>query len=363
MLLAITIGLFQVFKTKPSYSATAQVLVNQSGGVINNMFQGDPLTGGMGDFLTSHLSIIKSQAVLDDAIKAGKLDSVTFSELYSGLTVTRLNQVLVLKFDSDDPTKPVKVVDAVIDAYKRFLELTFEKKTTDVVTLISKARDELSIELEKLTKDHIEFLQKHPQMMTDLEGRSIIVKRLGEWDRGIQASKNRIFQYNTQIEHARELMAAGASDATIAKAIHTVGTTIGADHQATQEIAIAMGDPNFGQDDSFERLTLSYAQIQFARQTAERMLANLQRQMESGIEEMNASGDAVSEERRLRDLFEQSSDVVALDKDIESLERKLRGNRRLTKDPNEPSIRRLEEQLLALAAALVPPDIQRKRWS
>ena len=55
MLLAITIGLFQVFKTKPSYSATAQVLVNQSGGVINNMFQGDPLTGGMGDFLTSHL--------------------------------------------------------------------------------------------------------------------------------------------------------------------------------------------------------------------------------------------------------------------------------------------------------------------
>ncbi|MFM1801238.1 MAG: hypothetical protein RJA81_590, partial [Planctomycetota bacterium] len=349
LLLAITIGLFQVFKTKPMYSATAQVLVNQSGGVINNMFSGDPLTGGMGDFLASHIAIIKSQAVLDDAIKAGKLDSVTFSELYGGLTVTRLQQVLVLKFDSEDPTKPVKVVDAVIDAYKRFLERTFEKKTTDVVTLISKARDELAIELDKLTKDHLEFLQKHPELMTDTEGRSIVVKRLAEWDRGIQASKNRIFQYNTQIEHARELMTAGASDATIAKAIHTVGTTIGADHQATQDIAIAMGDPNFGQqNDSFEQLTLQYAQIQYARQTAERMLANLQRQMEAGVEDSQASTDTVSDERRLREMFEQSPDIVALDKDIDLVERRIRGNRRLTKDPNEPSIRRLEEQLMAL---------------
>jgi len=108
MLLALTIGMFQVFKTKPRYSATAQILVNQSGGVINNILQGDPLTGGVGDFLGSHLAIIKSHTVLEDAINAGKLDNVTPNELYQGLTLTRLDRVITLKFDSDDPTKPKK---------------------------------------------------------------------------------------------------------------------------------------------------------------------------------------------------------------------------------------------------------------
>ena len=269
LLLALTVGLFQIFKTKPKYSATAQILVNQSGGMFaNNMMNGDPITGVNGDFLTSHLAIIKSQAVLDDAIKAGKLDNVTFNELYVNLSVTRLERVLTLKFDSEDPTKPVKVVDAVIDAYKRFLESTFEKKTTDVVTLISKARDELSIELEKAEKDHIDFLQKHPQMMSDEAGRTMVTKRLAEWDRGIRSAKSEIFQLTTQIDHAQKLMAAGASDATIAKAIHTVATTIGADGGAGMHAEIAaIGDHSNERraDSSFEELTLHYAQIQYAR--------------------------------------------------------------------------------------------------
>ncbi|MFM7591658.1 MAG: Wzz/FepE/Etk N-terminal domain-containing protein, partial [Isosphaeraceae bacterium] len=350
ILLALTIGLFQVFKTKPRYSATAQILVNQSGGVINNLLQGDPLTGRMGDFLVSHMSIIKSLAVLEDAITAGKLDSITFDELHKGLTITRLEQVLTIKFDSDDPTKPVKVVNAVIDAYKRFLDNTFTKKSTDVVQLFTKARDELETDLLKQTNTHLEFLQRHPQMITDLEGRSIIVQRLSEWDRGIQAANSRIFQLNTQIEHARELMAGGASDATIAKAIHTIGTTIGADTQINHDISVALGgDQNYMQQgEGFEKLTLKYAQTQYARQTAERMLANLQKQVDEGIEQNEASIDPQTEEKRLRITFEKTADVIALDKDIELLERRIRGNRRLIKDSNEPSIRRLESELTAL---------------
>ena len=50
LLLSLTVGLFQIFKTKPKYSATAQMLVNQSGGMFaNNMMNGDPITESPGD--------------------------------------------------------------------------------------------------------------------------------------------------------------------------------------------------------------------------------------------------------------------------------------------------------------------------
>jgi len=351
-LLALTVGLFQVFRIQPVYSATAQVLVNQTGGIMANSPLGgvDPVTGMVGDFLASHIAIIKSQAVLDDAIKAGKLTNVDFNDIYENLIVDRMDRVLTIKFTSSDPSKPVKVVEAVIDAYRRFLDRTFEKKSTDVVTLISKARDELIIEQDKLEKEYIEFLQRNKHLIFNSDGTNTLQTRLAEWDRGIRSAKAQIFQFNTQIEHAKELIAAGASDATIAKAIRTVGTTIAADPAAAAmhaEIDATMGSMNqeLADDESFEELTLKYAKVQAARRNSERMLANLQKQIDMGAGQQAGQQPADMTERRLRDAFEEMPDIQKLDDRIANLKDQYRTNLKLSRSTNDPTVRRYQEMI------------------
>ena len=54
----------------------------------------------------------------------------------------RLAKVLRVEYRAGDRDEVVRMVEAITDSYKQFLEETFQKNSSTAIALISKARDD-----------------------------------------------------------------------------------------------------------------------------------------------------------------------------------------------------------------------------
>ena len=94
-------------------------------------------------------------------------------------------RVLELGYSTGTRDEAVRVVDAVIRSYDRFLKDNYQKNSNEVIALIVKARDELSTELKKLEQEYLEFRQKSPAHGGNGEGQTFVARRLDQWDQAI----------------------------------------------------------------------------------------------------------------------------------------------------------------------------------
>ena len=174
--------------TQRVYQAEAQLLVLQHGGQPLNVANIDStrLMEGTEDYIPTHAAILGSPLVIKRAIdriglrnlpsllEAQQADQDPVEAVSKRLKVTRpdrLAKILRIEYRAGDRGEVVRMVEAITESYKRVHEEAFQKNNSStVIALISKARDELSQELQDLEGKYLELRRKTPSPIAGGEG-------------------------------------------------------------------------------------------------------------------------------------------------------------------------------------------------
>lgn len=221
------------------YEATAKLLVLQSGGSPLAAVGGEvagPVRGAE-DEIPTHAMLVGSSVVVHRAIEsvglknlpsvggAGGVDAAV-RKVIENLSVSRPDRqakILTITYRARSPDEAVRVVRAVVDSYKAFLEEVYARTNGDVVVLMSRARDDLNGELKGLEHKYLEFRKKTPQLMGDGTGRTVVQNRNDEWDRAAREAMVKAVQLKAQVELGRELAREGVGLWSLAYALDQLG--------------------------------------------------------------------------------------------------------------------------------------------
>ena len=224
------------------YQAEAQLLVLQQGGrpplnVANT--DSTRLMEGTDDYIPTHAAILGSPLVIERAIdriglrnlpsllEAQQADQDPVEAVSKRLKVTRpdrLAKILRIEYRAGDRGEVVRMVEAITESYKRVLEEAFQKNNSStVIALISKARDELSQELQDLEGKYLELRRKTPSPIAGGEGRAFLASRLARWDQAANEAMIKSVQLKRQLELGRKLAGEGTELWAVAHAVSQLG--------------------------------------------------------------------------------------------------------------------------------------------
>ena len=156
------------------------------------------------------------------------LASAGLTHLSAGTVVERMNvklpdetaRIIDIGYGADSRGEAARVVNAVIESYNQFLRDHYQKNNNQAISLIIKARDELSKELKDLERQYLEFRQKNPAYSTEEKGRTFIARRLDQWDQMANQMLARVLQVRAQLDLGQKLADEGAGTATITNALN-----------------------------------------------------------------------------------------------------------------------------------------------
>ena len=222
---SLTAAVFYIATLKPTYKATARLLViQQSGHPVhvgggndprNSEFQSD-------DKLATHVLLLKSPVIIARAFTLNGVKSVSISSVINNLTVKQPDtdaKIIDLVYRAKSREEAQLVLDGVIESYKLFLKSNYQKNSSDVVGLITKARDELNAELKALEQAYLEYRQKNPAYSADSTGHTFVARRLDQWDQTLNQFSARSLQLQSQLELGKRMSRQGLDPANIANAL------------------------------------------------------------------------------------------------------------------------------------------------
>ena len=128
-----------------------------------------------------------------------------------------------LVYKSKSPEEAQLVLDGVIESYKLFLKSNYQKNSSDVIGLMTKARNELNAELKALEQAYLEYRQKNPANSADSAGQTFVARRLDQWDQALNQFSARSVQLQSQLELGKKMAREGVDPANIANALSQVG--------------------------------------------------------------------------------------------------------------------------------------------
>ena len=227
--------------TQRVYQAEAQLLVLQHGGQPLNVANIDStrLMEGTEDYIPTHAAILGSPLVIKRAIdriglrnlpsllEAQQANQDPVEAVSKRLKVTRpdrLAKILRIEYRAGDRGEVVRMVEAITESYKRVHEEAFQKNNSStVIALISKARDELSQELQDLEGKYLELRRKTPSPIAGGEGRAFLASRLARWDQAANEAMIKSVQLKRQLELGRKLAGEGTELWAVAHAVSQLG--------------------------------------------------------------------------------------------------------------------------------------------
>ncbi len=263
----LTLAILYLAGAQRMYQATARLLVLQQGGRPLNMSNADPsrLMEGAEDYIPTHSQILVSPLVIQRAIDIIGLDQLPtllaasragtdpLTTVLNQLKVTRpdrLAKIVRIDYSSRSPEESERMLCAVIESYERFLEDTFQKKSTEVVGLIGRARDDLSKELRDLEESYIELRRKSQITTLDETGRTAASRRVEQWERAANSSSIKAFELKSQLDLGRAMAREGTELWAIAHALGQVGG-----ESASLNAALSTGGMLAGPSDYIRQLS------------------------------------------------------------------------------------------------------------
>src|SRR5271157_4412569 len=249
------------------YQAQVRLLVLQQGGRPLNVANTDPnrLMEGTEDYISTHLLIIISPEVVKRAIDKIGLDNLPsllaakkrgldpVKEATNHLKVTRpdrLAKVLQVEYRAGGRDEVVRTIEAITDSYKQFIEETFQKNSSTAISIISKARDDLSQELGEMEAKYLELRRKTPALVTGENRRSFMANRLSSWDQAANEAMVKAVRLKAQLELGRQLAREGTELWAVAHAISQLGGDT-----SNLTAVLTSGVSQFGAADVIRQLT------------------------------------------------------------------------------------------------------------
>ena len=193
---------------------------------------------GAEDYIPTHALILGSPLVvkraierigldrLPSALEAQRANQDPVEEVTKRLKVTRPDRLAKIRIEyrAGDRVEVVRMVEAITESYKQVLEETFQKSNSNtVIALISKARDELSQELQDLEGKYLELRRRTPSPIAGEQGRAFLASRLARWDQAANEAMIKSVQLKRQLELGRKLAGEGTELWAVAHAISQLG--------------------------------------------------------------------------------------------------------------------------------------------
>ena len=170
----LVLGHAAIVKMGPEYDAVAQILVARKAQVpVRESLSQAILTEGRGE----HVAVIDSPLIVGKAMEHGKLAELPtlsrsddpIEDILEGLTVKRtagqdtstLN-VFEIKYHNKETEDAKAVVNAIIAAYREYLQEMKEESTNELTQQITKMDGELAKRIEKKQEELLEFRKDAP---------------------------------------------------------------------------------------------------------------------------------------------------------------------------------------------------------
>ena len=254
--IGVTLGLAVAYLavTPRMYSATAQFLVLQQGERPISVAGPDAKEAAVEDYIPTQVLIVNSQQVVRDAIASVGLEHLPtlaavkrrgldpVDKAIEHLTVTRpdrLAKLIRVTYWARSRGEAIRTVDAIAVSYKRFLGDSFRRQNGETIELITKAKDQLSIELEQCQTEYREFRQQNKTLVVDEHGRSpMIMARLEQLYRADSDARIKEIQLGAQLALGRDLAKQDTALWAIANAVEQAGSG-----PSSAWIANAVGTP------------------------------------------------------------------------------------------------------------------------
>jgi capsular exopolysaccharide synthesis family protein len=234
----LLLAVIYLLYTSRLYQGTAKLLILQQGGTPL-VFHSEQARGGDAaeDYIPTHAMVLKSPTVVGKAIQAVGLRNLpslnvggshekAVREVIKNLSVTRPDRqakILQVDYRARSREEAVRLVEAITVSYRNFLEDVYAKNNSEVVFLMTKARDDLNMELKDLEQKYMEFRQENPLLTSDGSGRPLIAKRIEEWNRATTETLTRALQLTEQLALGRKLAQDGIGLWSIAYAMDQLG--------------------------------------------------------------------------------------------------------------------------------------------
>jgi len=286
-LVFLTLAALYLFQTKTLYKASARLLVIQQGERPINV--GGPSPFGhlpsQQDTLTTHLLVIRTPVIIGRALELAHLNHLPVDSVINSLKVQQPSggaRVLDLDYQADAEQEAKALMEGVISSYDQFLKENFQKDTRDVITLIVRARDELSKEVKELEQKYLEFRKQNPALTGSSEGRSFFSRRLEQWDQAAGLALSRGLQLKTQMDLARKLSREGVESSVISSALNQLGGAAGGSVGVGPEAISIRGEAQPGviaeAEGSYEQIAERLADVEFRRRSTERLIEHFRAQ-------------------------------------------------------------------------------------
>ena len=283
VLASLTAAVIYIAALKPTYKATCRLLViQQSGHPVHVAGGNDPLSSEFqsGDNLATHVLLLKSPVIIERALTVNGVTSVSVGSVISGLTVKQPDpaaKIIDLVFKSKSPDEAQRVLDGVIESYKLFLKSNYQKSSSEVIGLITKARNELNAELKSLEQAYLEYRQKNPAYSADSTGHTFVSRRLDQWDQTLNQFSARAVQLQSQLELGKKMARQGVDPASIATALTQVGMIAG--NLPIGSMATTSPATNLSTNDgSYVSIARELVDVESRRKMADVYLAHFQRE-------------------------------------------------------------------------------------
>ena len=208
---SLTSAVLYIATQKPTYKASCRLLViEQSGHPVrvgggNDPFNSDARSDA--NNLATHVLLLKSPVIIERALEMIGVKSVPTGAVIANLTVKRPDadaKMIDLVYKSSSRKEAAAVLDGVIESYKLFLKSNYQKNSSDVIGLITKARNELNTELKSLEQAYLEYRQKNPAYSADSTGHTFVARRLDQWDQTLNQFSAKAVQIQSQLELGRK---------------------------------------------------------------------------------------------------------------------------------------------------------------
>jgi capsular exopolysaccharide synthesis family protein len=221
------------------YQATARLLVLQQVARPLNVVNTEQsrVVEAAEDIIPTQMMVVNSPVVVGRAIQSIGLEELPslrtsgsfdrcVREAVKNLIVTRPDRqakILQIDYRAKAPHEAVRIVQAIVASYKTFLGDAYHKDNSEVIVLLTRARDDLNTELKELERKYLEFRQKAPHLTPDSTGRPIINRRLEEWLRASNEAMVKAVQLQAQLELGQKLAREGVGLWAIANAMDHLG--------------------------------------------------------------------------------------------------------------------------------------------
>jgi capsular exopolysaccharide synthesis family protein len=337
VLASVTAAVIYIATVKPTYTASSRVLViHQSGRPIHVGGGNDPLNSEFqsADNLATHVLLLKSPVIIERALTVNGVKSISIGSAISNLTVKQPDttaKIIDLVYKSKSPQEAQLVLDGVIDSYKLFLKSNYQQKSSDVIDLITKARNELNAELQSLERAYLEYRQKNPAYSADSTGQSFVARRLDQWDQTLNQFSARALQLQSQLELGKKMSRDGVDPASIATALTQVGMIAG--NLPIGSMATTSPATNLSTNDgSYVSIARELVDVESRRKMADVYLAHFQR------EHRDSGASKEASDREIETKFLEDPVVVDLKFKLGKAYEHLAEAKRISRSPSDPAV-------------------------